>query len=261
MSAIDPQSNQSFHPTKPGFWRRQFVLPATTPQIILDVVFGMVGPVLCFAFDPVVFRDGFMGRPLFQEFQLFAYSFSALEIAALSAWLLFGARLSRGRGFIGGVLVGGALFCLATGLVLLPFSVLGLMFGIGIFGFTPFVTAIVYLRNGCRATERHHDAAALSQAGALVLGFILSLGAPALLRVTIHEIAAQSVDNIIHGDSQQVSAANHRLRALRFVVGAELDRIVDSYATETDPSRKQLLGSSYHEITGEDIEARIRSFD
>ena len=259
MSAIN--RSQSVHATESRFWRRQFVLPATTPQIIFDVVFGMVGLVLWFVFDPVVFRYGAMGRPLFQEFQLFAYSFSALEIAVLSAWLLFGARLPRGRGFIGGVLMAGALFCLATGLVLLPFSVLGLMFGIGIFGFTPFATAIIYLRNGSRAVQSSNAATRISLAGTLLLGVVLALGLPGLLSVGIHEIAAHYVEDIVQGDSQHAGMAVRRLKPLKYFARAELDRMADAYATELDPSRRQLIKASYQDITGEDIETRIRALD
>lgn len=260
MSAIDLQRSQNLAAVRPGFWRRQFAVPATIPQIIFDIVFGVVGPVLCFAFDPLVFRGG-IGRPLFQEYQFFAYSFSAFEIAVLSVWLLFGARLPRGSGFIGGVLMGGALFCLATGLVLVPFSILGLMFGIGIFGFTPFATAIVYLRNGSRAVHSSNSTTRISLAGPLLVGVVLALGLPGLLSVGVHEIAAHYVEDIVQGDSQHVRVATLRLRPLKYFAGAELDRIVDSYATETDPSRKQRLRSSYHDITGQDIETRIRALD
>jgi hypothetical protein len=261
MSASDLQSSQNLAALRPGFWTRQFAWPATTPQIVFDVAFGIIGPVLCFAFDPAVFRASGFGRPLFQEYQVSTYSFSAFEIALLSAWLLFGARLPSGRRFIAGVLVGGGLFCLATGLVLLPFSVLGLMFGIGIFGFTPFATAIVYLRNGSRAAQSDNATTRISLAGTLLLGAVVALGLPGLLSVGIHEIAAHYVQDIVQGDSQHVRVATLRLRPLKYFAGVELDRIVDSYATETDPSRKQLLRNSYHDITGEDIEMRIRALD
>src|SRR6059036_1217018 len=57
-------SSDNDHPEiRPRFWKRQFLGPATTPQIIFDVVFGIVGPVLCFVFDPVVFRGDFLGEP------------------------------------------------------------------------------------------------------------------------------------------------------------------------------------------------------
>jgi hypothetical protein len=245
---------------RPGFWSRQFRGPVTTNQMVFDLVFGIVAPVLCFVFDPVVFRGTLLGRPLFAKYQVFVYLVSGLEIFVLATWLLFGARLSFGKEYLSGALLAGAVFCFAIGCLLMPFSLMGLMLGIGILGFTPFVTAIVYLRNASRARQNSALVGG-SYVAAVLLGCVLALGAPGLLSVTIHDLAARSVDDIIHGDYQQTAAATHRLRRLRYLDGAELDRIVDTYSREADPARKQSLGDSYHAITGEDIEARIRSLD
>lgn len=37
-----------------GFWHRQFAATVTRPQIIFDDTFGVIGPILCFVFDPIV---------------------------------------------------------------------------------------------------------------------------------------------------------------------------------------------------------------
>ena len=47
-SSGDSERPESF---RPGFWQRQFLGPPTAQQIAFDVVFGVVGPVLCFIFD------------------------------------------------------------------------------------------------------------------------------------------------------------------------------------------------------------------
>src|SRR5215467_6247576 len=96
------------------FWARQFGAQITTPQICFDVALGIVGPVLCFIFDPIVFRRGFEGPPLFPEYQTFTYLFSAIKVAALSIWLIFRPRNEFSSSTIGGVLFGGAFFCLTT---------------------------------------------------------------------------------------------------------------------------------------------------
>src|ERR1700749_3867876 len=73
---------------RPRFWRRQFDDVPTRTQLHFDVAFGLVVPVLCFIFDPVVFRGGFLREGgAFQSFRLFAYAASALEIATLACWL------------------------------------------------------------------------------------------------------------------------------------------------------------------------------
>jgi len=116
---------------------------------------GIVLPVACLVFDPVVFRGGFAGGPLLGPFKLFAYALIALEIAALGAWLALRGRAGVWCGPLGGVMTAGALFSLVVGVVLLPFSLLGLMFLIGVLGFSPFLAALVYWRNGGRAPRGH----------------------------------------------------------------------------------------------------------
>jgi hypothetical protein len=262
-SASEFQPNPGRPVIEPGFWHRQFSLQPTTPQIVFDVLFGIVGPILCFMFDPIAFRGGIagFGKPLFQAYQVFAYMFSAFAIAALTVWLIFGSRLTLGKRFISGVLVSGSLFCVVIGCVLLPFSVIGLVILIGIFGFTPFATAIVYLRNASRAARSPQDAAPVVRLGAVVFGCVLTLGAPALLSLTVHQIAAASVNEILHGDSQHVAAATERLQMMRFLANAEVDGLLDAYSGERDSARQDILRNSYREITGEDLEARRLALD
>jgi len=262
-SASGFQPNPGRPVIEPGFWRRQFSPQATTPQVVFDVVFGIVGPILCFIFDPIAFREGIggFGKPLFQAYQVFAYMFSAFAMAVLTVWLVFGSRLTFGRRFISGVLVSGGLFCVVIGCLLLPFSVIGLVILIGIFGFTPFATAIVYLRNASRAARAPQDSAPVVHFGAFVLGCVLAPGAPALLSLTVHQIAATSVNEILHGDAQHVAAATERLKMMRFFANPEVDGLVDAYSGERDSARQDILRNSYREITGEDLEARRRALD
>ncbi|MDQ6786134.1 MAG: hypothetical protein M3033_04865 [Acidobacteriota bacterium] len=50
---------------KKGFWRRQFQKESTKSQRKFDWIFGVIMPVIYFAFGPVVFKDGFFGGALF----------------------------------------------------------------------------------------------------------------------------------------------------------------------------------------------------
>src|SRR5882762_1519627 len=151
MSTLGITSDGVGQPTRMGFWRRQFAAEATTSQLVFDVLFGIIAPILCFAFDPIAFRNGFGGGPLFAQYQVLVYLFSGLEIVTLVPWLFLREQLP-GKRLIGGILLAGGIFCAAIGCILLPFSLFGLLFYfIGAFGFIPFLTAIVYFRNGCRA--------------------------------------------------------------------------------------------------------------
>ena len=236
------------------FWKRQFAPVRTQPQIIFDVMFGIVAPVLCLGFDPIVFRSWF-SEALFPDYQTFAYLFSGLEILLLSFWLVTGACFPIWNRMIGGMFLAGAAFCATAGVVLAPFSLIGLVFGIGVFGFTPFLTALVYLRNGLRALRTGDgEALNLKPTAAAISGIVLVSGLPLLLSLQIHAVVSRATNEILEGDSAHAIFAAHRLVPLRFFAGPELDQIVTAYVTESDDKRKLLLKTCYREITGDDIE-------
>lgn len=138
----------------PGFWRRQFGDVVTSKQRKWDWMFGVFMPMICFYFDPGVFRTwgGDFGRDgLLDTYQLPAYILAYSAIMAQAAWLLWGEWLGRFRIAIGLILATAAVASFIIGLILFPFSMLGLLVAIGVLGFTPFFTAIIYWRNAVRA--------------------------------------------------------------------------------------------------------------
>ena len=239
-----------------GFWRRQFAPRVTRPQVIFDITFGAIGPILCFIFDPVVFR-GWLFGPLFPDYQIFAYLFSGLQITLLCLWLVTGSGWPLWNNLIGGMLLCGAIFCVIVGLVLAPFSLIGLAYGIGVLGLTPFLTALVYLRNSGRAL-RSESRGAVSFVSVIIAasGILLVAGLPLLLSIQIHRTVCRAVTEIVEGDAQHAMFAAQRLVPLRFLASAELDQIVNAYAAASDEKRKELLKNCYREITGENIENR-----
>lgn len=250
-------------PAKPilsDFLKRQFARETTPNQIAFDLIFGAIGPVLCFVFDPIMFRGGLAGPPLFADGQVLVYFLSGMEITTLCLWLLCGVAFPTWNNFVGAVLLIGGFFGISVGLLLFPFSVLGLMIGVGLFGFTPFVTAIVYLRNGFRAwNSESKETPGAVRVSALFLSLLLIIGVPAFVSAGIRDFAKHTVDEMIKGDAQHAIAAAQGLGPLRYLVlGSQLDRIVQAYRAETNPARKQVLKSCYQEITGEDIEVRLR---
>jgi hypothetical protein len=243
---------------KDRLWRRQFAPTITTRQIIFDISFGAVGPILCFVFDPIALRGGFMGPPLFSDYQAFTYLFSTAQIGVLSMWLILRPRNDVANSMIGGVLIAGAFFCMTVACILAPFSVLGLIVGIGIIGFTPFITTFVYVRNGVRAFRSCATQPRSITVGVLTLGLILAFSLPLLLSLEIRAAVTDAVSEVCHGDPQRADFAAHRLIPLRFFAEAELDQIVDAYSTEPSQERREHLKSLYRKITGDDIEARAR---
>jgi hypothetical protein len=160
------------------------------------------------------------------------------------------------------MLLCGGVFCVMVGLVLVPFSLMGLLiYGIGILGSAPFLTALVYLRNSSRALRAGKVATGFGGALIPAAGIVLVAGLPLLLSIQIHLMVSRAVTEILEGDSQHAIFAAHRLVPLRYFAGTELDPIVNAYAISSDEKRKELLKSCYREITGDSIENRMAILD
>lgn len=241
-------------PPKPGFWRRWFTKKAT----VFDIVFGVVGPILCFTFDPFVFRGGWLFTPpLLPDLQVLVYLLSGLEILILLLWLVLRDSLPAKR-FIGGALCGGGILCLIIGIGLLPFSVAGLALVIGIFGFTPFFTALVYLRNGFQAIRsEQYEFVGLGRRLPIFLGCLLAIAVSIVLTVAIDQVVKVSVNGVIQGNGDGAAFARDTLTWLEPLSGTRLRQIVDAYTAESDAARKERLRRSYFEITGTDINTLV----
>jgi hypothetical protein len=220
-----------------------------------EVGMGLVMPVICFALEPLLLPAlGWLpGLIFFHRYRIFGYGVVALELVALAVWLRYGDRLGRWSAGFAGVLLAGALFAEVLGLVLLPFSVLGLpVFLIGALGFVPLFTAHVFYRNGVRAYRRA-DAALGKRAlyEAVLWGAILAYGVPGLLQLRVTRATRSDIDAVIRGDDAASSAAVGRLRPYRWV--ADFDSLREAYEQEPDPTRKQRIARAYGELTGHDV--------
>ena len=138
-------------PQRQGFWRRHFTGEPTPGQDRFDMWFGVALPVACFVFDPLIFRGWLLRDGLLEDYQLFVYLVSATEIGMLLCWFTFRRDLETFAAPFAGVFLAGGIFSMAIGILILPISLMGLLWVIGIAGFTPFFTGFVYLRNGVRA--------------------------------------------------------------------------------------------------------------
>jgi hypothetical protein len=156
------------------------------------------------------------------------------------------------------MMLSGALFSAVIGLLLLPLSIAGLAFGVGILGFTPFVTAFIYWRNARRAqgpasTMMSRAALCLT----LTLGALVPLGAPAFAHWRINRLIERSVSEVIDGSETRAAAAARRLGYLKLFATHNFEPMLRAYANEADPARQRRLAHAYREITGGDIEMRL----
>ncbi len=116
-------------------------------QGTFDWFFGVIVPIGCFYFDPIVFIYG----GLYYGYSTFVYILSVVAISGLFAWKIFGKKLKSVAGFLAIFFYISGTASLFLGMALLPFSILGVLIFIGWLGFAPFISAFVYFRNGLRA--------------------------------------------------------------------------------------------------------------
>src|SRR5689334_4221340 len=84
-----------------SFWKRQFGLNSTRPQLVFDLFCGALLPLVCLYCDPGVLRwGGLPGTSRLTHFGTFAY----VEIALCIAALVFFLAMRRASPFLAGVL-------------------------------------------------------------------------------------------------------------------------------------------------------------
>ena len=120
-------------PATPTHWRLK--------RFIVDFLGGILLPVFCMAYDPFVFVQG---GPL----AILGWLAVVFQMAIFLVWLLIGPRLGVGGSWFAGAMSVGAGVALLLQLPLLPIALFGLIaFGVGIVGFTPTLTCVVFWRN------------------------------------------------------------------------------------------------------------------
>jgi hypothetical protein len=162
---------------------------------------------------------------------------------------------------IGGVLLAGSLFSFIVGVLILPLTIFGLVIVIGIVGFTPFITAFVYLRTGIRALKCQERNIPLGAKCLLAIatGF-LSVFMPLLISLQVSNTISTAIDQILYGSAQQAEVAVSRLKWLP-VSSSELRVLVLAYGNTSNIERKNVLKRYYKEITGDDIESQLYIFN
>ena len=144
----DPQVDEPS--VRTGFWQRQFQSPITRGQKKFDWLFGVILPVLCFYFDPIVFQAKIDNKAYMAGLATFSYVLSFTAILGTMAWLLWGEKLKWLNAPLAGLFAVSSVTALAIGLYIAPISLIGLLFVIGVLGFTPFFCSFALLRNSVR---------------------------------------------------------------------------------------------------------------
>lgn len=235
---------------KIGFWKRQFQSEKTRKQKVFDWCFGVILPVVCFVADPIVFKGYGMGKgAVLGYLKPFAYLLSFTLVMALSARLIWTNKLKWSNSFFSGLFAVGAIISFGVGIVLLPFSILGLAFVVGILGFTPLFSGFVYLRNSVHFFE----SAKLifkwqSLIGAFILSAVLSFTLPMLVNVKINK----SLEAMKNGDENTIRKQADYLQYVSPLIN--FDALGGLYCESPDSKEHKALAETYERFTGESIE-------
>lgn len=227
-------------------------LPARANRFLLDLLFGIVLPLGCLAFDPIVFRGGSRGG-MAAEYAVVGYTAAGLGMVSMLLWHLVG----RPAGLFAGLLAGGAAFALALGLVMLPLTLVGLFVCVGVFGLVPFGTAWVFARNARRAWR----SAGTGRLGGAVAGFALACCLPWVADGYVRHEVDRASALLMSPDPGEAEHGAELLGRFRYLVGVDFDDLVWKYNREEDPARRETLARAYHRLTGQDIEDRLADLD
>ena len=239
------------------FWKRQFQVEATEKQKVFDGIFGVVLPVICFLFDPIVFKGGIWGfsDPFFGSYKAFAYILSFALVMALLAFLMFGEKLKWLNGLLSGLFAVGALISLAIGIVISPISILGLIVLIGVLGFTPLFTGFVLARNSARAYKSAQPILDKKlRINCFALSAIFSLVLPYLVNVKIHE----TLDLMLNGNVNTVYSVGKKLKYIAPLVN--LNALARQYRVERsaeNTDKQTAIADVYSDLSGENIEREV----
>lgn len=262
---VDREELKQHEPKKkPGFWERNLGNEVTKKQVVFDVLFGVVMPVFCLLADPIMF-NGIFGRGIAENFRLFGYSLVGFEILCLVVWLTAGRRSAILSAVLSAALMMGALFSVVVGIVLMPFSIIGLLFIIGVFGFSPWFTAMAFARNAIRAYNFAKPRLRKIELVSVVAGGIL---ATIMVPQCAHGIqlrAHKKIDRIVEfastGNTYMLEKNVKELKKFKIILReTDFDTIVKAYMQENDGYRKHLYSSIYSNFTGRNIDDRVYIF-
>jgi hypothetical protein len=219
------------------------------------LAFGIVLPVICLYFDPFVLQAPIesIEPPLLGRYVVAARVAIGLGLLSLSAWML----IRWPPALMAGLLAGGALFATLLGLVLLPFSIIGLLWVIGVLGFTPFVTAFIFWRNAVGAYRRtYHNRIKGWVLIAVAVGLAISCAAPCAMQWYVTR-AVEMVQSHHPAEAAQGLSVLKQFRAI-----IHYDLLVFAYRrAEKDVERRERLAKAYKELTGTEIGRRLAALD
>lgn len=218
-------------------------------QVLFDLAFGVFIPILCLSIDPIVFRKSQYGGPILIQFAAASWTVIIFGIVSLITRLKFQAFPP----LLCGVLAGISAYVALLGIVLLPFSLLGILFwGIGVLGLSPLVTAAVFARNAIRAWKADSFMPRSRSRAGLIVGLCISLQAPWLSQYYVNTQVTNALIGLQSEHPEIASAGQRTLSTYRWFLDGQ--RFVAEYQSSTSPRHREALEQAYGAITGGDLQ-------
>lgn len=239
-----------------SFWKRQFQKESTKSQKIFDWIFGVILPVICFTFDPIVFESAGVGKSYLGNYKPFAYILSFISVMAMSSFLIWGKKLKWVNGLLAGLFITGSIISFSVGLFILPISLIGLIILIGALGFTPLFSSLVFLRNSIRA---YYFAKTCFTRNVLIRSSILSLIFSFTIPLVINLETQKLISDMKTGDVQTI---RKNTKYLKFVAPiTNFDSLLeDLRGVDNLDDKEKAISEAYEKLTGENFQRKLNLY-
>ena len=217
-------------------------------MIFVTALACLILPALCYwAAEriPIGLTDPPIGKP-------FAYVGLAMELLVIVLGWHVPTCYYHLRLVFAGVLLAGTFVGLAIGAMLLPYSLAGLLVGVGLLGFVPFMTATVYgiqARGLLRSVMS--DSEGLSSATAillLTLGLLLACLVPLAVHTQVSNRVHYLIGVLATGPQQEAMEAADELERLQSIAVLDLSPVAQRYRDSTSELEREWLDTALRQL-------------
>ena len=174
---------------------------------------------------------------------------------AMAAWLMWGAKLKWFNSLLAGFFFVGGIISVGIGVVIFPFSLIGLIILIGILGFTPLFTSIILFRNAFRA---YQTAKPFLEKGVLVRSFALTAIFSAVIPAAVNMEINKLINGINNGDAAEIRKNAQILKYVMPIVN--LDKMTLRYhraaPDQIETEEMKAIAEAYKQLRNEDIRTK-----
>jgi hypothetical protein len=219
---------------------------------VLDVGFAVVLPPVLFVLDRTldalqrIEPGGLVPRRPYTPLLALA------SVTVYAAWMATRRRPGWAHAVLAGPLVLGAAFAAGVGLLLLPYSLIGILAaGLGLLGFVPFVTAFAFGRAALIAYDAARPTLAVGprRALAVLAATCVAMGVVGAGRVAV--LVERRATEVLAGErSGDAGRAETALRLLWIVPQVRLEFLRDTAREETRAGGWGPAAIAYERITG-----------